>query len=82
MAGRPVREGDWPLGTGTPLDPELVPYLDYQLYFPDDTPACNRTECPDQWCQSGPRELGNARRMSLRELLAVIRKHEQEAEAS
>ena len=70
-----MREGDWPL-PAEPLDPELVRYLDYPLYFPDDSVHCDRTDCPHELCREGsPVYLASARRMSVREFLTDIRAH-------
>lgn len=61
-----------------PLDPSLLPYLDYPLYFRDDggpfchVAGCRHYDCSDGW---GDGSLHSSRRMTVREFLADVRAH-------
>jgi hypothetical protein len=54
------------------LDPALMPYLDCPLYFPDMSVYCNNP------AHDSPYYIASQRRVTVRELLAMIRKHAEE----
>jgi hypothetical protein len=63
----------------TALPADLAAYLDWPLYFPDESvschnfPACKHPDCNNAgW---GPVAIASARRMTVREFLADIRAH-------
>lgn len=62
-----------------PLDPELAEYLDWPLYFPDDSVHCNKfPDCKNRFCTdplSGQVYIASARRLTIREFLADIKAH-------
>lgn len=66
-------------GDVEPFDPELAAYLDWPLYFPDDSVHCDKfPACPNRDCrdpESGQVYLASARRMTIREFLADIKAH-------
>lgn len=62
-----------------PLAADLTPFLDWPLYFPDESvschafPACRHPDCNAAgW---GPVAIASARRMTAREFLADIKAH-------
>ena len=61
------------------LDPDLIPFLDWPLYFPDDSVHCDKFPvCPNWDCcdpESGQVYIASARRMTIREFLADIKAH-------
>lgn len=63
---------------GTALDPELAAYLDWPLYFLDESvqcnkfPGCTNADCGDG---DGPWYIPTGRRMTAREFLADIKAH-------
>jgi hypothetical protein len=61
------------------LDPALMPYLDWPLYFPDDSVHCNRfPHCKNRWCadpDEGAVYIASGRRLTVREFLADIKAH-------
>jgi hypothetical protein len=61
------------------LDPALTAYLDWPLYFPDDSVHCdNFPACPNADCHEpafGQVYLASHRRMTIREFLADIKAH-------
>lgn len=65
------------------LDPGLAKYLDWPLYFPDDSvhcdkfPACQNRDCRDP--ESGQVYIASARRMTVREFLADVKAHAEDA---
>lgn len=63
----------------TALDPELAAYLDWPLYFPDDSVHCNNfPACRHPWCNEpnyGQVYIASARRMTIREFLADVKVH-------
>lgn len=56
------------------LDPALVPYLDWPLYFPDDSVGCDKPYCP-HLDRDDEGYLASARRLTVREFLADIKAH-------
>jgi hypothetical protein len=64
------------------LDPDLVPYLDWPLYFPDDSVHCNKfPDCENKDCcdpESGRVFIASGRRLTVREFLADIKAHAEE----
>jgi hypothetical protein len=71
----PVPDDDEP----APLDPALAAYLDYPLYFHDDGVSCNNPECPCYSTDVGPYFIWTRRRQTVREFLAQVKKHAEEA---
>ena len=65
-----------------PLDPALAAYLDYPLYFHDDGVSCNNQECPCYGTDIGPYFIWKHRRQTVREFLAQVKKHAEEAPGS
>lgn len=65
------------------LDPVLAEFLDWPLYFPDDSvhcdkfPACKNRDCCDP--ESGRVFIASARRLTIREFLADIKQHAEES---
>lgn len=68
--------------TVEPLADELAPFLDWPLYFPDDTVHCNHfPNCQNRFCKeplSGQVYIASGRRMTVREFLADIKAHAEE----
>jgi hypothetical protein len=64
------------------LDPVLMPFLDWPLYFPDDSVHCNKfPDCKNKDCcdlESGQVYIASARRLTVREFLADIKAHAEE----
>jgi hypothetical protein len=64
------------------LDPALMPFLDWPLYFPDDSVQCNKfPECGNRFCRDpdeGQVYIVTGRRMTVREFLADVKKHAEE----
>ena len=62
-----------------PLAADLTPFLDWPLYFPDDSVHCDAfPRCPNRDCcdpESGQVYIASARRMTVREFLADVRTH-------
>jgi hypothetical protein len=62
-----------------PLAADLTPFLDWPLYFPDDSvhcdnfPACTNADCHEP--AFGQVYLASHRRMTIREFLADIKAH-------
>lgn len=65
------------------LAPDLLPFLDWPLYFPDESVHCNNfPACTNENCRDpgyGPVYLASARRMTVREFLADVKAHAEEA---
>lgn len=59
------------------LDPDLAAYLDWPLYFPDESVRCNQGNCPG--CKAHPEWddsfIAGHRRMTVREFLADVKAH-------
>lgn len=64
------------------LDPSLAAFLDWPLYFPDESgPHCNNGQvCTNKDCVEGfgPVTIHSHRRQTIREFLADLRKHAEE----
>jgi hypothetical protein len=61
-----------------PLDEDLVEYLDWPLYFPDDSVGCNQAACPHH-DRDEEGYIASGRRLTVREFLADIKAHAEEA---
>jgi hypothetical protein len=63
---------------GIMLAEDLTPFLDWPLYFPDDSVHCYK---PDHGCDDriSPSFIASKRRMTPREFLADIKEHAEEA---
>jgi hypothetical protein len=60
------------------LDPALAGYLDWPLYFPDESVFCNKPGHDHGDILADIPYLATARRMTIREFLADVKKHAEE----
>ena len=64
------------------LDPALMPFLDWPLYFPDDSVHCDKfPACKNRWCRDeewGQVYIASHRRLTVRDFLADIKAHAEE----
>lgn len=61
-----------------PLDPLLLPYLDWPVWLREDGVTCERDDCQHEDCQDagwGPVQVSESGHTTLRAILAGLKKH-------